>query len=176
VLKMFTTQLHGLFQRIQEKQTEWMEDGARLLAQAAVADHTIYIYGTAEMEAVAYEATKGAEPLSHATVLRSDKEIEQITTMDRVLLVSRYSTDLEAIQLAKTLAEKKIPFVAVSSHLESTSETLVDLADVHIDLQLKKGLVPNEDGGRIGYPFSMAALFVYYGLKFTIEEILVEYE
>lgn len=174
---MFTTQLQGLFQRIQQdSQMEAMEDGARLLAQAVVAEHTIYICGTAEMEAIAYEAVKGAEPLRHAAALRSDDSIEQLTAMDRVLLVSRYSTDKEAVQLAKVLTERKIPFVAVSSHLESTEENLIDLADVHIDLQLKKGLLPNDDGERIGYPFSMAALFVYYALKFTIEEILVEYE
>ncbi|WP_375162354.1 DUF2529 domain-containing protein [Bacillus sp. V3B] len=173
---MFTTQLHGLFQRIQEKQSEWIEDGARLLAQAAIADHTIYVYGTAEMDAVVCEALKGAEPLSHTTSLHSVDDLGQLTMMDRVLLVSRYSTDSEALQLAKKLSEKGIPFVAIASHIESNKETIVDLADVHIDLQLKKGLIPNDDGGRSGYPFSMAALFVYYALKLTIEEILVEYE
>ena len=50
-----------------------------------------------------------------------------------------------------------------------------ELADVHIDLQLIKGLLPNDAGERFGYPSSMAALYVYYGLKFTIEEILAEY-
>lgn len=173
---MFTTQLQGLFQRIQEGQMEAMEDGARLLAQAAIADHTIYVYGTDEMDAVVCEAIKGVESLSHAAALHSDGSMEQLTGMDRVLLVSRYSTDTEALQLAKQLSEKGISFVAVSSHLESSKESIVDLADVHIDLQLKKGLLPNDDGGRSGYPFSMAALFVYYGLKFTIEEMLVEYE
>jgi DNA-binding MurR/RpiR family transcriptional regulator len=173
---MFTTQLQGLFQRIQEKQMEEMEDGARLLAQAAIADQTIYVYGTAEMGAIVCEAISGAEPLCHAAALRSDDSMEQLTMMDRVLLVSRYSTDAEALQLAKQLTEKGIPFVAVSSHMGSNEENIIELADVHIDLQLKKGLLPNDDGGRSGYPFSMAALFVYYALKFTIEEILVEYE
>ncbi len=65
--------------------------------------------------------------------------------------------------------------MAVSTHIEENQETLVELADVHIDLQLKKGLLPDDAGNRIGYPSSMAALYVYYGLKFTIEEILAEY-
>jgi len=50
------------------------------------------------------------------------------------------------------------------------------LADVHINLQLLKGLLPDDFGNRYGYPSSMAALYVYYGIKFTIDEILAEYE
>ena len=95
--------------------------------------------------------------------------------MDRVLLITRYSSDPQALQLAKKLTEKQIPFVAISTHIEESHETLVELADVHIDLQLIKGLLPNDAGERFGYPSSMAALYVYYGLKFTIDEILAEY-
>lgn len=49
------------------------------------------------------------------------------------------------------------------------------MADVHIDLRLKKGLLPDELGNRVGYPTSLVALYIYFGLKFTIEEILEEY-
>ena len=35
MLKMFTTQLTGLFKRIEEKEEYSFEDGARLLAQGA---------------------------------------------------------------------------------------------------------------------------------------------
>lgn len=66
--------------------------------------------------------------------------------------------------------------MAVSTIKTESSENLADLADVHIDLKLAKGLLPDEEGNRFGYPASMAALFVYYGIKFTIEEILAEYE
>lgn len=34
MLKIFTTQLAGIFSRIQDKESEAIEDGARLLAQA----------------------------------------------------------------------------------------------------------------------------------------------
>ncbi|MBR3379532.1 MAG: DUF2529 family protein, partial [Bacillus sp. (in: Bacteria)] len=39
MLKIFTTQLSGIFSRIGEKQAEAIEDGARLLAQAVVSGH-----------------------------------------------------------------------------------------------------------------------------------------
>jgi hypothetical protein len=41
---------------------------------------------------------------------------------------------------------------------------------------LTKGLLPDDFGNRYGFPSPMAGLFVYYGLKFTIEEIIAEYE
>ncbi|OIK16085.1 hypothetical protein BIV60_06360 [Bacillus sp. MUM 116] len=172
MLKMFTTQLTGLFKRIDEKEEFSFEDGARLLAQAPVGDGTIYLAGFREMKAVEFEALEGAEPFKVAKVL---SDLSLLTEADRVLIFTRTSVDSEAVSLAYELQEKGIPFVAVSS-VGDEAGPLVELADVHIDLRLKKGLLPDEFGGRYGYPSSMAGLFVYFGLKFTIEEILGEYE
>lgn len=164
VLKMFTTQLTGLFKRIEDKGEFSFEDGARLLAQAPVGDGSIYIIGLKEMKAVEFEALEGAEPLKGVKVLT---DVEELTESDRVLMFTRFAED--AIELAEKLVEKGIPFVTIST---GTVET----ADVHIDLGLKKGLLPDDVGNRYGYPSSMAGLYVYFGLKFTIEEILTEYE
>jgi hypothetical protein len=60
--------------------------------------------------------------------------------------------------------------------VQDDSSGLESLADVHIDLKLAKGMLPSETGGRIGLPTSMAALFLYYGIKFTLDEILSEYD
>ncbi|MGA5689449.1 DUF2529 domain-containing protein [Cytobacillus pseudoceanisediminis] len=173
MLKMFSTQLTGLFKRLQEKEEFSIEDSARLLAQAAAGDGKIYIYGTKEMAAIGYEAVQSQEPLRDASILGSDEEVSET---DRVIIFSRHSDDEDAAALAKSLSEKGIPFVAVSTVKTGSSENLADLADVHIDLKLAKGLLPDEEGNRFGFPASMAALFVYYGIKFTIEEILAEYE
>lgn len=172
MLKMFSTQLAGLFKRIQEKNEFSLEDGARLLAQAAVGDGTIYLCGIHEMEAVVAEATEGAEPFS--SIKRWQDSVE-VTPADRVVLFSRFSNDAEAVNLSKKLVELGIPFVAAST-ATGDQEDLTSMADVHIDLLLSKGLIPDEFGNRVGYPASMAALFVYYGLKFTIDEILADNE
>jgi hypothetical protein len=164
MLKMFTTQLTGLFKRIEEKGEFSFEDGARLLAQAPVGTGSIYIYGLREMQAVEFEALEGAEPLKGAKAL---KDVEELTESDRVLMLTRFAEDAD--ELAEKLSGKGIPFVSVSTGT-------VENADVHIDLGLKKGLLPDDEGNRFGFPSSMAALYVYYGLKFTIEEILAEYE
>ncbi|MBX9971555.1 DUF2529 domain-containing protein [Cytobacillus firmus] len=173
MLKMFSTQLTGLFKRLQEKEEFSIEDSARLLAQAASGDGKIYIYGTKEMAAIGYEAVQSQEPLRDAAIFESEEEVSET---DRVIIFSRHSDDEDAAVLAKSLSEKGIPFVAVSTVKAESNINIADLADVHIDLKLAKGLLPDEEGNRFGYPASMAALFVYYGIKFTIDEILAEYE
>ncbi|MGG1675770.1 DUF2529 domain-containing protein [Neobacillus sp. NRS-1170] len=167
MLKMFTTQLTGLFKRLEEKEEFAFEDGARLLAQG----QSIFIFGTKEMKAVEFEALEGEEPLKGAKNLTS---VEEVSDADRVLIFTRRSDDEAAVGLAGQLQEKGIPFVAVSTVFDGGG--LAELADVHLDLRLTKGLLPDDVGNRYGYPSAMAALFVYHGLKFTIDEILAEYE
>jgi hypothetical protein len=175
MLKMFSTQLSGLFKKIAEEEEYQIEDAARLLSQAPAGDGSIYILGTAEMKGIAYEATEGAEALRYTKTI-SDPHLTAVSAADRVLLLSRFSTDEEAVRLAFLLAEKGIPFVSVCSVLdEDDPGQLATLADVHINLHLTKGLLPDDEGNRFGFPSSMAALFVYHALKFTVDEILAEY-
>lgn len=172
MLKIFSTQLNGLFKKIMEKEEFAIEDAARLLTQAAIGDGTIYIHGFHEMDGVTQEALKGIEPLLKAS---SYDAAFTPTSEDRFLLFSRYSTDQEAIELAHKLKAEGVPFVAVSTVVSSDTESLESLADVHINLQVERGLIPKDDGNRTGYPTLLVALFVYTGIKFTIEEILQEY-
>ena len=174
MLKMFSTQVLGVFNRLQSQEELMMEDSARLLAQAIVGNGRVFIFATKEMKAVAYEATEGLEPLKNAYIWNA--EHDEVFETDRFLIVTRHSTDKDAVEMGKQLAAKGIPFSAISTELSNGEESLVDLADVHIDLKLVKGLLPDENGNRFGYPASMAALFAYYGIKFIIDEILMEYE
>lgn len=181
MLKIFTTQLQGVFGRIAGNEDFSFEDGARLLAQAAVGDGRIYIRGVKEMKAVEFEATQGAEPLAKAALLSELDSYHDLTDTDRALIVSRFSTDEEAIETAKALKELGIEIVGISTVMSgetegngSDAETLDSIADVHIDMKLKKPLIPGDDGERFGFPSSMTALYVYYGLAFTIKEILDE--
>jgi Domain of unknown function (DUF2529) len=176
MLKMFSTQLAGLLNRIQDKQEENFEDAGRLLAQASAGDGRIFIFGVKEMHAISLEATVGAEPLRRAA-LWDGSSTEGFIAADRVLIISRFSSDPDAIKAAKLLQSEGIPFVGVSTaNSIENDDSLVDIADVHIDLLLKKGLIPDENGERIGFPAPIAALFVYYGVRFIIEEILNDYE
>jgi hypothetical protein len=177
LLKIFTTQLSGVFTSILEKQNDEIEDGARLLSQAIVSGGSLYIYGTNEMQAIIGEAIDGAEPIQNGIALYGSSDIDSISLIDRVLLMSRYTNDDQVLLLAQKLHEKGIPFVSVAASVDNEGKvTLADLADIHIEIPLKKGLVPVDDGSRIGLPFSMVGLYVYYGLKFSIDEMVREFE
>lgn len=175
---MFSTQLTGLFKKIQEQNEYEFEDGARLLAQAVVGDGSIYVSGFGEMEAVEAEAVFGAEPLAYVKKWEGFAGGQDVTSADRVLLFTRFSNDGDAIELGRELHERGMAFVAVCTVVdaENGKDSLVDLADVVIDLKLAKGLLPGEEGNRIGYPGAMASLFVYYALRFTLEEIMEDVE
>ncbi|WP_409252272.1 DUF2529 domain-containing protein [Bacillus sp. SCS-153A] len=173
MIKMFTTQLSGLFNRIADKEEFAIEDGARLLAQATVGEGNIYIKGFAEMESVTLEALYGQEPLESAKALENS---EALTEADRVLLITRFSNDEEALKLAKLLADKGVAFTAISGAVADEGESLKDMADIHIDTKLIKGMLPGEElGERVGFPSSMAALYIYYLIKFSLEEMLEEH-
>ncbi len=102
--------------------------------------------------------------------------MNEVTTADRVLIVSRFCTDEEAIRIAKQLHEQNIWTIGMSSIAEETKPSLVDYVDVHIDLCLKQPLVPIEGGSRIGFPSAVVALFAYHSLVLMTKEMVAEYE
>ncbi|MBN8433553.1 DUF2529 domain-containing protein [Priestia flexa] len=176
MLKIFTTQLSSYFKRIGEKEEFNLEDGARILAQAAIGEGNIYIYGVNEMQAVMYEATQSAEPLAHAKSLELN-DISRLTSVDRVLIVTRFSTDEKAVQVAHTLLEQGIPFVSIGAiPKEVQGDSIHELADVHINTYLLQPLIPDDSGERFGFPALMTTLYAYYGLSFTLKEIMDENE
>ncbi|MEK5382600.1 DUF2529 domain-containing protein [Niallia sp. FSL W8-0635] len=175
MLKMFSTQLSGLFKRLHEKEEEAIEDSSRLLAQAIVSDGKVYFYATKEMAGVIAEATKGMEPMPNAEEW-TNASLEKITSNDRFILFSRTNEEEEINTFAKSLYDAQVSFISVCSITNTEIESLVDFADVPIDLKLSKGLLPDDVGNRYGYPSLIAALFIYHGIKFTTDEILKEYD
>lgn len=175
MLKIFSTQLFGLFKKWQDNHEESIEDAARILAQASVGEGHIYIYGKQEMQAVGIEATEGVDALANAKVWDSSASFDDISASDRFLIITRESDDKEALLLAQHLSNQFIPFATISALPSDNTEQLASYSDVHFDLQLKQGLVPNESGERVGYPSAIGALFIYHGIKFTLDEILADY-
>ncbi|KAA0764844.1 DUF2529 domain-containing protein [Bacillus sp. SH5-2] len=174
MLKIFSTQLSGYFSRVSQKEEMNIEDSARLLAQALVGDGYIYLHGTNEMEGVIVEALFGAEPMQQAKRLFENGKEAKVTSADRVLLISRFSTDEEVIQIAKKLQEDGHSIVGISA-IQEGAASLEQYTDVHIDTKLLKGLIPDDEGNRYGFPSLIVALFAYHGIKFTIDEMLNEY-
>ncbi|MBA9027897.1 DUF2529 domain-containing protein [Peribacillus huizhouensis] len=172
MLKIFSTQLTGLYKKMMDEESFNFEDGGRLLAQAAISDGAIYLKGFKEMEGILSEAFHGAEPFPSAKPFVDNASLN---VADRVILFTRYTTDQSALQLAKKLRDQQIPFVTIASSLVCDEESIEQYSDVHINLRLLRGLIPDETGNRVGFPHLMIALFAYYGIKTTLEEILLEY-
>ncbi|AMX85049.1 hypothetical protein GS3922_16330 [Geobacillus subterraneus] len=173
-MKILTTQTIGLLQKIAADEELALEDGARLLAQAAISNGRIWLYGTGELDAVVAAALLGPDSLPKAAHLEPEAADDWNET-DRALVFARFSNDKEAIRLVEQLQANGVDTVAVST-LVKDEPGLADIAAVHIDSKLSRPLVPTEDGRRIAMPTVVAASFIYYGLLVLLDEILEEYQ
>ena len=173
--KILTTQLTGLFQRIQQSEEESIEETARLLAQAAIGQGTIYFAAFGELEAVALNAELSAEPF--AKFVRFSDDVE-LMPADRVIIFTRNAADMQALQLAQKLNADFIPFAAVASEIASADNALSELAYTYISLKIRGGILPHPTklGDRIVFPHLMAALFVYEAIKMEFDEMLADDE
>ena len=172
-MKMLTTQITGLLQRIAANEEEAIGMTARLLAQATTGQGTVYIAAFGELGAVSANAIRGAEPFEGAARYRG----EEMTSADRVWILTRSAADAEALELARKLSERFIPFAATASeHEDSEGNELAGLATVYTSLGVKKGLLPAEDGGRTVLPHALAGLFIYEAVRLDYVELLAEFE
>lgn len=169
-MKMLTTQLSGLFQRISSSEEENMEETARLLAQAAGREGTVFFATFGEMKSISVNAQFAAEPFPSMKVWSPEIEL---TSVDRVWILTRSCYDEEAVTLAKKLSDAFIPFSALAAEPISDDNQLATLAYTYISIKLTKGLLPTEDGQRIVLPHALAGLFVYEVVKMKLNEMLI---
>lgn len=174
MLKIFTTQFSGIMNKIATNE-EAIEDSARLLAQATIAEGTIYLYCSNELEVIISEALYSLEPLKNVVVV-NDQTLTEIQPSDRFIIATRTNQDEEALKLAKAIQAQHGSAIGISTIVSSDSKGLEELVDVHIDLHCKKGLVPDEYGNRVANPTSLAALVAFFGIRLALNEILTELE
>ncbi len=168
-MKMLTTQMTGLLQRIATNNEMAIEETARLLAQATIGEGRVIIAGFGEMESVATNALLAIEPFDGAVRYETDMSIG---TQDRVWILSRSVSDKHGLTLAKQLASQFIPFGVLAAEKPDESNTLFNLAYTYIYTGITKGLLPDDEGQRIIQPHALAALFVYEAVKMEYDEIM----
>lgn len=169
-MKMLTTQLGGLLDRIAKNNEEAIEETARLLAQATIGEGRVIIAGFDELDAVRLVAINGKQPFSGAVQYEDGMEIGHA---DRVWIFTRSAENSEALKLANTLADAFIPFAAVAPEKEEDND-LFDLATTYVSTGLMKGILPGENGERIVEPHGLAALFIYEAVKIAYDEMLAD--
>ncbi|WP_176223939.1 DUF2529 family protein [Thalassobacillus devorans] len=171
MLKMLTTQLTGKFQQIQEKEALAIEDAARALAQAIIGDGSIYVKGFEEMLAIESEMIDGIETLPKC---RRYEPGAALTSIDRVIVASRFADHEEAITIMKEAQEQGAQVIGLSA-VKTNDDPLFKQADFPIDTKVTEPLLPF-DMERICFPSAMAGLYSYYAIYITVKEILSEYE
>jgi hypothetical protein len=167
----------GHFKKIADKEYANIEDSARVLAQAIVGDGTIYLHGFNEMKALEAEALYGYDRFPKTKPLFDESgQRASLSPIDRVIIATRFSNDHDALSLTKELQKEGTQVVALSAIDQSNEEALENVADFHVNTVLTKALIPLDDGSKVGFPSTMTALFAYYGLLLTTNEIIEEYE
>lgn len=170
-MKMLTTQVGGLLQRIGTNNEEAIEETARLLAQATIGEGKVIFAGFDELDTICTVAQNNVEPFRGA--IRHEKGMD-IGTADRVWILTKSATDSRALELARTLSDQFIPFAAVATENIEDNE-LYDLASTYISTGLKRGLLPGDHGERIVQPHALANLFIYEAVKMAYDEMLADH-
>ncbi|WP_054705753.1 DUF2529 family protein [Bacillus sp. JCM 19041] len=109
--KIYTTQLFGLFKKMNEKQEDLLEDAGRLLAQAIVTQGTIYVKGFDQLRALEEAATGGYDALPQAEIL----DQQDTGPEDRVLLFAPDATDDRVTKVLAACTRANTPVIVVSS-------------------------------------------------------------
>lgn len=154
-----TLQLTRLFEQLSQQQAA-IDSIAGVLAQAAVAESTIFIAAFGEMKAVAAAALYGEEPLIAAAEWLPSSIV---TSTDRVWILAPTT---EGDELAGRLSDAGIPLALVSSKSNESQ-----LADAFLPLD---SVVLQDVGDPILVPHAMASLYIYYAVKLSIDELLTE--
>ncbi|WNB92278.1 DUF2529 family protein [Bacillus sp. NEB1478] len=175
MLKIFSTQVSGLLKSISDKEEQQIEESSRLLAQSILSDGTVYFKGFGEMEAVVSEALLGENPFKKAERFRNDS-LDELLPVDSVVVASRFQNDEGALAFCERVKEVADCHVILIGGYQKEEVNSDIKADIVIDTKAVRGLVPLDDGSRVGFPSGLSALFVYYALFLTTEEILEEYE
>ena len=170
-MKMLTTQLSGLLDRIATNNEDAIEETARLLAQATVGEGRIIIAAFGEYEAVSTVATKGHNAFQRAVMFEDGLAID---AADRVWILTPSVDDERAVNLARQLDDAFIPFAVVAPEKEDGQE-LYNEAMTFISTGLLKGLLPGENGERIVEPHGLSALFIYEAVKLAYDDMLVDF-
>jgi hypothetical protein len=182
MLKIFSTQVAGLLKTISDKEEQSIEESSRLLAQSVLSDGTVYFKGFNEMQAVVSEALYGENKFRSGGAF-GDSSFSELLPVDSVVVASRFIDDEEALGFCAKVREAAGCHVILIGGRRKDADSGIDVdvavsgaADIVIDTKAVRGLVPLDDGSRLGLPSGLTALFVYYALFLTTEEILEEYD
>ncbi|ANU27455.1 DUF2529 family protein [Planococcus versutus] len=161
-MDLFTNQLKHVFDRL-SYQHDAFDRIATVLAQAAIAEGTIFIAAFGEMKAVTAVALNGTQLLP-AVAEWSPASI--VTHIDRVWILAAHE---EGDELAGRLSDAGIPFAVVSA--QSTNGKL---ADAFLFLNDQENTFTTDENNPRVVPYAMTALYIYYAVAQRIHSLLLD--
>ncbi|PSL45822.1 uncharacterized protein DUF2529 [Salsuginibacillus halophilus] len=174
MIKMFSTQLQGVFQKIQQEE-EALEDGARLLAQAVKGSGTLYTTATPKAAGIEAAARCAADAPAGCTPFPDDNN-KDFSPMDRVLIFSAAGEKEALTELLEQAAASFVPAVVIGPEAVDVASAEGVEAPIHIPTYATDGLVPDLDGSRFGDGTTLAGLYAFQLLALFIQDMLEDAE
>ncbi|GAK14461.1 DUF2529 family protein [Geomicrobium sp. JCM 19039] len=170
MMKMYTTQLQRVFTLIQN-QEEQIEESSRMLAAALVGEGTIYLCASARFQSLAQALTENPDTLDKTVYLPIDDAIKVVTPADRLVYITEESDNEDDNQRLQQILSAETPVVFLGSAAPDLQRVEGMEEPFYVETS-SKGLVPNLDGSRSGYPGEIAIVYAYQLLMFHIGELL----
>ncbi|SDI61346.1 DUF2529 family protein [Alteribacillus bidgolensis] len=174
-MKIFATQLQGVFQRILDQEEEAIENGARLAAQGPAGTGRLLIYATPSMRGNAVNLTYHPDAPPQTIQVIDTKEFKP-ESVDRAIVLAEKEEAAYLHSIIELLQSADVPVVVIAPFTEEEARMTLEPTDVWIHTHVRGGIVPDEHGSRIGYPSVLSTLFTGQLLYLNIKELFDELE
>lgn len=168
-MKIFATQLQGIFQSIASKQEDAFEDASRLLLQAVSGPGTLYIAAAPSLKGTAVSLC--SHPDAPEGLIYTEDFPSEIQEGDRLLLLADKDSSVLSWQEKAGQASASCVIIGPASAQENTE---LEALDVWLATFVRGGIVPTDTGEKHGDPTSLAALFTGQLLFLYMQEMLEE--
>ncbi|HGH0908368.1 TPA: DUF2529 family protein [Staphylococcus pseudintermedius] len=166
--KMLTTQLTGIFNRLDQQELD-IQMAAQSLIQAMGGEGHVYIKGYGDLKCFESYILTSFEKLHSSLALDDYPSFDVLDTTDRVLLFGAEYSEEMARDLEQLIADDRYVVVITNKPKE------VELPDhlMHfINLSTPRPIVYTEDYDKVVQPHLMALNYVYYEIYTQMVEMM----
>lgn len=176
-MKMYITQLRGVFEQISQENDDQLEEAGRRLAQSIASQGKIVILSVGNHTHIIREAMESANALPKTiTFDQLDSEGLELQAIDTLFLfVSKGKSD-EALKYLDSLGSTDVQVIGILTKDDDIPKALSDRLDTSLFVPQSGPLIPFNDSDKIGNPESLAELYLYHLIYFSVMEILDEQE
>ncbi|WP_019165790.1 DUF2529 family protein [Staphylococcus delphini] len=166
--KMLTTQLTGIFNRLDQQELD-IQMAAQSLIQAMGGEGHVYVKGYGDLKCFESYILTSFEKLHSSLALDDYPSFDVLDTTDRVLLFGAEYSEEMARDLEQLIADDRDVVVITNKPKE------VELSDhlMHfINLSTPRPIVYTEDYDKVVQPHLMALNYVYYEIYTQMVEMM----